>query len=147
MRSSAWFMSLGVVFLVLWGLATLGWAEDHGSQGTKPSQPARISSEQPAYPSPVEPTRTVPKEPYKWREVSLYDNYFSPSILVIFAGMTVRWTNQGRHHHTATSGLGLWDSGDLGPGKSYNVTFKKPGVYYYFCRFHDRDMKGVVVVH
>jgi plastocyanin len=80
-------------------------------------------------------------------QVDLYDDYFKPSLMVVPVGTTVQWMNHGRHHHTATSNAGLWDSGHLRPGGgSYSVTFTERGVYYYFCAMHPREMRGIVQV-
>jgi plastocyanin len=76
----------------------------------------------------------------------LYDNYFSPSDLYILPGTAVRWKNYGQHHHTVTSANGVWDSGELGPGGEFGLTFTRPGSYRYFCRFHSQDMYGTVIV-
>jgi plastocyanin len=63
-------------------------------------------------------------------------NVFSPSTVVIFAGGTVMWTNQDAMTHTTTSDVGAWDSGDVGPGKTFSVTLNVPGTYTYHCKYH-----------
>jgi plastocyanin len=78
------------------------------------------------------------------RDVELYDNYFSPSFLMVASGKTVRFINRGRHHHTTTADW-LWESGELKRGASFSITFSRPGRYYYHCRNH-RDMYGTIVV-
>jgi len=79
------------------------------------------------------------------RDIALMDNYFSPSLYYVPAGMTIRWTNKGRHHHTVTAD-GLWESGELAPGGSISIRFVRPGTYYYYCRLHPRDMRGTITV-
>jgi plastocyanin len=79
-------------------------------------------------------------------DVGIYDNSFKPTVTVVDVGTTIRWTNTGRHHHTITSKEGLWDSGPLSHGDSYSVLFIEPGVYDYFCVFHRREMRAMVVV-
>jgi plastocyanin len=86
----------------------------------------------------VQPARRV--------EVGVYDNYFRPSTLDVSPGTRVRWTNRGRERHTVTSATGLWDSGDLGPGEYYSITFTRTGTYNYYCRIHPREMRGRLVV-
>jgi plastocyanin len=81
------------------------------------------------------------------KEVWLFDNYFSPSTILIKAGTTVRWVNKGFHRHTVTSQAGLWDSGPLDRGAEFSFTFDRPGTYPYHCRFHGRQMRGKVIVN
>ena len=78
------------------------------------------------------------------RDIMNYDDYFTPSLLMIPSGMTVRFTNGGKHHHTTTCDW-LWESGDLKRGASFSITFSRTGRYYYYCRHHC-DMRGTIVV-
>jgi hypothetical protein len=84
--------------------------------------------------------------PEKVRDITLYDNVYSPSILYVSSGMTVRWTNRGKHHHTITSDW-RWESGELKPGESFSLTFTQKGTYHYYCRLHSHYMRGKVVVY
>lgn len=102
---------------------------------------------------PTEPYRSAfhfPKEPptrpavEEVRDVTLYDDYFSPYYLMVPSGMTVRFTNRGRHPHTTTADW-LWESGELKRGQTFSITFSRPGRYYYYCRHHG-DMHGVIDV-
>ena len=70
---------------------------------------------------------------------------FGPSALVIQVGDTVTWTNLDDVDHTATSTAGAFDSGLLGQGESYSLTFTEPGTYDYLCTPHP-TMTGQVVV-
>jgi plastocyanin len=78
--------------------------------------------------------------------VTLYDDSFQPGQITVPAGTTVRWVNVGQHRHTVTSDTGLWDSRELDSGEGYAHTFTVAGTYPYHCRFHAREMGGVVVV-
>src|SRR4029453_19002247 len=60
---------------------------------------------------------------------------FAP-ILTVKAGQTIIWTNNDAVPHTVTSDAGLWDSGDINPGQSYELTLTKPGTYSYHCMHH-----------
>jgi plastocyanin len=79
--------------------------------------------------------------------VSMIDNAFEPAELVIRAGTTVSWVNNGNRKHTSTSETGLWDSGLYGSGESFSFTFDQSGVYPYVCTPHvEWGMIGTVVV-
>jgi plastocyanin len=94
--------------------------------------------EAPAY-SPRPSTRTV--------TVGVYDFYFEPRVLRVTPGTKVRWVNYGKHHHTVTSNDARWGSGDLAPGATYSGTFRHPGTYYYYCRYHTKEnMRGTIIV-
>jgi hypothetical protein len=96
-----------------------------------------------AYLFPKEPPARP--RPDQVRDITLYDNYFSPSYLMVPSGMTVRFTNKGSHPHT-TSSESAWESGEIRRGGRFSLTFTRPGKYYYHCRLH-RNMTGVIVVY
>jgi Cupredoxin-like domain len=144
-------------------LALPGRADDHSAHRPKGKEDQRrldTYSKRPAQSADLEvlpSTETYrssyffPKDPParpkpdQVRDVTLYDNYFSPSNLMIPSGMTVRFTNDGEHHHTTTCNW-LWESGELRPRKSFSITFTRTGTYSYHCRHH-RAMSGVIVVY
>ena len=70
---------------------------------------------------------------------------FSPPTLSITSGETVRWFNDDAMPHTATAADRAWDSGNLGPGGSFERRFDHSGSYSYVCLYH-AWMTGVVVV-
>lgn len=87
-------------------------------------------------------------------DVSMVNITFQPQTVTINAGDTVRWTNIDSFDHTTTSGTGcapngMWDSGTVGPGQSFEVTFNTPGTFPYYCTFHcaSFNMVGSVVVN
>jgi plastocyanin len=154
---------VGTTGLALLGLLALpGRADDHHSHRSKTqtSQPRLATYEKQAaqsgqldYAPSTERYRSsyfFPKDPParpaqdKVRDVTLYDNYFSPSYLMVPVGMTVRFTNRGKHQHTTTANW-VWESGELKRGESFSLTFARAGTYYYYCRHH-RDMGGTIVV-
>lgn len=75
---------------------------------------------------------------------------FEPTMLTIPAGSTVAWTNYDPFEHTVTADDGSFDSGYLGQGQTFSLTFTQPGTYPYFCIPHGGPggvgMAGVVVV-
>lgn len=60
-------------------------------------------------------------------------------------GTTVTATNQDGVAHTWTSDDGVWNSGSLSNGESFEFTFDEPGEYSYFCSIHPR-MTGTITV-
>jgi plastocyanin len=71
--------------------------------------------------------------------VAVIDFRFDPSTVPIARGGTVIFDFDGPSHHTATdsSGLGLYDSGSVGPGgPSTSFTFQAAGVYPFTCTPH-----------
>jgi plastocyanin len=79
-------------------------------------------------------------------EIGIYDNYFGPDTVTVGAGTVVRWINYGHHRHTSSSTAGQWDSGELGHGESFVLTFTSPGLASYYCRVHPREMRATLVV-
>ncbi len=78
-----------------------------------------------------------PSDPLSWR--------FDPAAIVVPAGTSVTWVNQGTLSMTVTSPDGLFDSDEIPPGSSYTTTFDTPGTFRYFCVPYPH-MKGMVIV-
>lgn len=80
-------------------------------------------------------------------KVSIADMAFSPADITVKAGTTVTWTNNDSVAHTVTENDGKDGPGSspISPGKSYNFTFKKAGIYDYICSIHT-EMTGSVTV-
>jgi len=76
-------------------------------------------------------------------KVSMRNMQFYPQTLKVKKGTVVEWKNDDLVPHTATSAS--FDSGSLGPGKSWRHTFTKAGQFPYACTFHP-TMTGVVIV-
>ena len=70
---------------------------------------------------------------------------FSPSTISVHAGQTIVWRNQDTIAHTITSDDGKWDSGNIAPGQSYDLTLLQPGQYAYHCSIHP-FMQGTLTV-
>ncbi|MFV0309576.1 MAG: plastocyanin/azurin family copper-binding protein [Desertimonas sp.] len=79
---------------------------------------------------------------------------YTPGELTVVAGTTVAWRNDDTLQHTVTSGPtdgtsvspdGLFDSGLLEPGDTFEFTFDEPGTFEYHCTPHPW-MGGRVVV-
>lgn len=78
--------------------------------------------------------------------------YFDPQESKVKTGTTVVWNNADSVAHTVTSGTpsdstpgGLFDSGLIKPGKTFQFAFTKAGTTPYFCTVHPW-MTGKVTV-
>ena len=76
-------------------------------------------------------------------KVSMRNMRFNPQTLKVKKGTVVEWKNDDLVPHTVTSAS--FDSGSLGPGKSWRHAFIKAGQFTYVCTFHP-TMTGVVIV-
>lgn len=79
---------------------------------------------------------------------------YTPRAVVVAAGTTVTWRNDDTVVHTITSGSsdgnvgspdGVFDSGNVAAGQSFEVTFSEPGEFSYYCTPHPW-MRGRVIV-
>ena len=77
--------------------------------------------------------------------VQIVDMAFAPAAVTVNVGDTVTWTNGDPMIHTVTSTTGAFDSGDLGEGESYSLTFTEAGTFAYLCTPHP-FMTGTVTV-
>jgi plastocyanin len=78
-------------------------------------------------------------------EVDIANFAFAPQNLMVTQGDTVRWTNQDNVSHTSTSDDGIWDSGILNNGQSFEYIFTDVGSFSYYCTVHP-SMTGAVIV-
>jgi plastocyanin len=77
--------------------------------------------------------------------VTIQNMVFTPSTLHIPGGTTVIWINKDNTAHHVVSDTGLFDSGILATGDSFNYTFNQAGDYSYHCSIHP-SMVGIIVV-
>jgi plastocyanin len=70
---------------------------------------------------------------------------FGVNPLVVAVGTTVTWTNNDSIAHDSVSNTGVWNSGTLGPGQSFQFRFATAGTFPYTCTFH-AGMTGTVTV-
>ena len=54
-----------------------------------------------------------------------------PPQIRLSAGSTVSWTNDDTIQHTVTSDKGLFKSGPISPGNTFDNKFDKPGQFGY----------------
>jgi plastocyanin len=78
-------------------------------------------------------------------DVTIAGYTFSPALLTIKIGTTVKWTNQDSVSHSVTADDNSWGSGDLKQGDSFSFTFSQAGIFAYHCSVHS-SMKATVTV-
>ncbi|MDQ3968668.1 MAG: plastocyanin/azurin family copper-binding protein [Thermoproteota archaeon] len=81
---------------------------------------------------------------------ALTDDAYAPNPVQVSVGDTVTWTNDDSQPHTATSGEnlnpdGMFDSGIMAPGATFEFTFTEAGEYPYFCLLYS-NMVGTATV-
>ena len=77
--------------------------------------------------------------------VTIQNSNFSPTTLNVTVGTTVMWINKANVTQGVTSDSGIFDSGNLTNGMSYNYTFNQSGSYPYHSSV-DPSMTGTIVV-
>jgi plastocyanin len=82
----------------------------------------------------------------------LEETAYDPNPVTISAGENVTWVNDDLDPHTVTSGMPTsentgeeFDSGYMGPHRSFSHQFEEDGVFPYYCEIHP-NMVGTVVV-
>ena len=80
-------------------------------------------------------------------EILIQDYKFTPALMTVKAGTTVKWINREKRstHSVLFSGPGGFESERLFPGESWQRRFDAPGSYPYGCGPHP-EMKGAIVV-
>jgi plastocyanin len=71
------------------------------------------------------------------------EDRFSPFSITIHVGTSVQWINNDEDDHTIVSDDVFTTAGHKGVdhllpanGGTFTLTFKRPGVFVYYCRFH-----------
>ena len=72
--------------------------------------------------------------------------------MTVTAGQNVTWVNDDLDPHTVTSAVfgkdssgEVFDSGYIGPHRTYSHVFEKEGEFQYHCEIHP-NMVGTVIV-
>ena len=78
-------------------------------------------------------------------DVQAIDFDYSPKIMTVSAGASIRFVNTGIAPHTITALDNSFDSGFMAKGDAYTRAFPTPGTFDYFCIFHPA-MVGTVRV-
>ncbi len=130
---------------------TMPYSQPPSTSGPYAAPPMTMPGMTPA-PAP-QPTPSSTPSANGMMIVSLQNLAFIPNTITVPVGTTVMWMNDETSPipHTVTSGTpnapsGMFDSGPLNPGQSFQFTFTTPGTFAYFCRIHGAAMTGTVVV-
>lgn len=78
--------------------------------------------------------------------IHMKDLLFTPDATNVPVNTTVVFVNDDTVTHTVTASDQSFDSKDIGPGKTWQTTFTKPGTYRYTCIYHP-GMSGKITVH
>lgn len=84
-------------------------------------------------------------EPQVGTAVTVKDNVFDPSNLLVTAGQTVTWTWNGNNPHTVTFSGGGPNSNQQTSG-TFQRQFAAAGTFNYTCVVHGSSMSGVITV-
>lgn len=85
--------------------------------------------------------------PVRATEVTAVKSYrFDPQVIEVAPGTEVRWTNEDDFPHNVHFLTGREETYDLPVGGSAEVTFDRPGEYFYECSIHPQQMRGEVIV-
>jgi plastocyanin len=79
------------------------------------------------------------------REVWIDNMAFEPFNLTVSVGANVTWLNNDGSHTVTSDEVGLFDSGTMTTGETFQFTFTEVGQYFYHCALHP-EMHGVVTV-
>lgn len=78
--------------------------------------------------------------------VAVSQSCFSPIVLHVEPGATVKWSNADRMpHNVAAMGEEWGDGRAMAGGSSVSMTFAEAGIFPYYCAFHP-GMVGVIAV-
>ncbi|HET9318993.1 MAG TPA: multicopper oxidase domain-containing protein [Bryobacteraceae bacterium] len=127
-------------------LPTTGAGPEHQHAGATASATPGVAIGSSGTATPTAPAGT-PAASAAGNQVVMLDNRFVPPKLTVSAGTTVVWSNSGENSHNTTSLTGLWDSGLLDHGQTFQFTFGQPGTYRFLCSQHFLEgMTGTITV-
>ncbi|MBV8171637.1 MAG: cupredoxin domain-containing protein [Candidatus Eremiobacteraeota bacterium] len=74
------------------------------------------------------------------------DQYgFHPSVVHIYSGQSVLWTNGDKRQHTATAADGSWDTGPIDGGQNQALQFFETGHWDYLDGFNPSQHATLIV--
>jgi plastocyanin len=83
--------------------------------------------------------------PVATNSLTISNFMFTPMVVAVAPGSTVRVTNKDSVTHTLTASGGQFNAGDIGPGRTKTFTAPtKAGMYGYICNIHQYMMGSIV---
>src|SRR3712207_351462 len=113
--------------------------------GGAATDPTTVPAETTAPAESTTPAQTTTPAPNSTTTVDISNHAFNPAQLNVAPGTTVTFVNNDTEPHTATADNGLFDTGVLEPGYSFDVLLDGSGTVTYHCELHP-DMQGSIVV-
>lgn len=131
MRTHAWIVSIAVAGLLTANGAA--WAhEECDDDGPRPHHGAK-------------PAQTAPAQRPNSARITVKLFQYQPARTQVEAGTTVTWINEDEIYHSVTAEKDSFGAPLEGKGKSFSMTFDRPGLYSYFCDRHEH-MRGEIEV-
>src|ERR671911_304773 len=93
----------------------------------------------------TQPAESTAPAPSTTMTVDISNHAFNPAQLNVAPGTTVTFVNNDTEPHTATADNGVFDTGVLEPGYSFDVFFDGSGTVTYHCELHPH-MQGSIIV-
>jgi plastocyanin len=138
-----------VVIVVIVAVAAIAIGNKNSKNATTPP-PAPTPTSSNAATNNTNPTTASPSgsssSTSENNKVTIANMSYSPADITVKKGTSVTWTNNDSIAHTVTADSNnAFDSGNLGPGKTFSFTFNNVGTFAYHCTYHS-DMHGKVTV-
>jgi plastocyanin len=92
------------------------------------------------------PTGNNPGGGETTNQISVLDNFFSPSATTVPSGTTVTWTWAGGNPHDVTFNNNAVGNSPTQTSGTFQRTFNAAGTYAYRCNVHGQSMSGTVTV-
>jgi plastocyanin len=159
MKRLLYIITLSAIALLVFAAIAAAQSVLDGTVGTNQgaTQPAAVPAETTAPAQTTTPAETIaPAQtttpagttapaPSGTVTVDIRDHAFNPAQLNVAPGTTVTFVNNDTEPHTATADNGLFDTGVLEPGYSFDVFLDGSGTVTYHCELHP-DMQGSILV-
>jgi plastocyanin len=147
MKRLLYIISLSAMAVLVFAAIAAAQGVLDGTVGTNhdATHPAALPAETTAPAQTTTPAETTAPAPSGTITVDIRDHAFSPAQLNVAPGTTVTFVNNDTEPHTATADNGLFDTGVLEPGYSFDVFLEGSGTVTYHCELHP-DMQGSIVV-
>jgi plastocyanin len=147
MKRLLYIITLSAIAVLVFATIVAAQSVLDGTVGTNQgaTQPAAVPAETTEPAQTTTPSGTTAPAPSGTITVDIRDHAFNPARLNVAPGTTVTFVNNDTEPHTATADNGLFDTGVLQPGYSFDVYLEGSGTVTYQCELHP-DMQGSIVV-